>query len=628
MNIIIPIGGSGKRFKDEGYRFPKPLVKAIGKPVLFWLLENLKTKPEDRVFIVYREEFEDYSFSSLIKRSFPGLNKSFIPINYETRGASETTLAALNSMSDDELSKQTIVVDSDSFFNDDIIGSSKQIGGNVIFYFNDDDEQPIFSYIKTDSAGIVLDIREKEKISSNACAGAYCFESGSILRDSILEVIRQEIKQKNEFYISNVYSFMLSKNMIISSSLVSDFKCLGTPNQLKSFCSNFNRSSKKLRVCFDLDNTLVSYPDVEGDYSTVRPIDKNIRMLKNLKQAGHEIIIHTARRMKTHKGNSAKVVADIGRLTIDTMEKFGIEYDELYFGKPYADFYIDDLSVSAYDDLEREIGFYDVHPDARSHNSIEVQDTFVVKRSEKLTGEKYWYQNIPKGIENFFPKPIEIGENHIKLEKINGLTFSYLYTNLILTEKHLRTLVSGLTIIHSSNRGVYSKELYENYLPKFEKRLSQYDYYGHFPDFQEVRDKITHFFQEYEGHELARSTVVHGDPVFSNIFWDDKDKIRMIDMRGMNGDTPSIFGDAIYDYAKVYQSICGYDFILTGRKRDEVYIADMKKKFELIMAEKFGDSTLILRHITASLLISLIPLHNDEKCSRYYELAKDILKNA
>ena len=46
--------------------------------------------------------------------------------------------------------------------------------------------------------------------------------------------------------------------------------------------------------------------------------------------------------MKTHKGNLGGVIADIGRVTFDTLEKFDIPYDELYFGKPHAHFYIDD----------------------------------------------------------------------------------------------------------------------------------------------------------------------------------------------------------------------------------------------------------------------------------------------
>jgi len=59
---------------------------------------------------------------------------------------------------------------------------------------------------------------------------------------------------------------------------------------------------KKQRYCFDLDNTLVTFPTIPGDYSSVLPIQQNIDMLNYLKKLGHEIIIYTARRMKTHKG--------------------------------------------------------------------------------------------------------------------------------------------------------------------------------------------------------------------------------------------------------------------------------------------------------------------------------------
>jgi hypothetical protein len=42
MNILIPIGGIGSRFRTEGYRFPKPLINIEGRPMLFWLIDHLK----------------------------------------------------------------------------------------------------------------------------------------------------------------------------------------------------------------------------------------------------------------------------------------------------------------------------------------------------------------------------------------------------------------------------------------------------------------------------------------------------------------------------------------------------------------------------------------------------------
>ena len=46
--------------------------------------------------------------------------------------------------------------------------------------------------------------------------------------------------------------------------------------------------------------------------------------------------------MRTHSGNTAKVIADIGKTTLDWLAKYDIPYDEIMFGKPWADIYIDD----------------------------------------------------------------------------------------------------------------------------------------------------------------------------------------------------------------------------------------------------------------------------------------------
>ena len=86
---------------------------------------------------------------------------------------------------------------------------------------------------------------------------------------------------------------------------------------------------------------------MDNDYTSVEPIQKNINIVKYLKSLGHTIIIYTARRMKTHNGNIGKIISDIGKITLESLDKFNIPYDEIYFGKPFADYYIDDLSLSA-----------------------------------------------------------------------------------------------------------------------------------------------------------------------------------------------------------------------------------------------------------------------------------------
>ena len=65
-----------------------------------------------------------------------------------------------------------------------------------------------------------------------------------------------------------------------------------------------------------------------------------------------------------------------------TLEKFNIPYDEIYFGKPYAHVYIDDLAVNCYDDLEKELGFYTDNISPRDFNEIKSSNKFSISHFE------------------------------------------------------------------------------------------------------------------------------------------------------------------------------------------------------------------------------------------------------
>jgi capsule biosynthesis phosphatase len=624
MNIIIPIGGSGKRFQEENYILPKPLVKSLGKSIIFWNIENIKSSSEDIIYIVYRKEFDTFNFQDLINNKFRDKNIKFVKIENDTRGASETVLYALNEIPQENLEDVTLILDSDNFYIDDVVGISREMKNNVIFYTMDDGDSPIFSYIKRDQSGVVTDIKEKERISDLACVGAYCFKSGSLLKNAIKEILITGEKHRNEYYVSDVYKKLIKSGEKILSHEVNNFTCLGTPNQLKSFSSNFSNAGEKYRFCFDLDNTLVTYPRVKNDYSTVEPISRTVNFCNFLKELGHTIIIYTARRMRTHNGNVGAVIGDIAKTTIDTLNRFNIKYDELYFGKPYAHFYIDDLAVKSFDDLEKETGFYNIHPKARSHNKIDFKENTVLKHSVSIEGERHFYENIPADISKYFPKLIEAGENFIRISKVEGIPISFLNTSRILNEKTIIRILLAIDDIHSSSAKPTHNDLYWNYYEKFKKRIDGYDFTG-YKGFDVIKDSILVFLNSYQENKRGNFTVIHGDPVFTNILINNVDELKFIDMRGKVGEEETIFGDSLYDYSKVYQSIIGYDFVLMGKELDLDYINENKRIFKSFIIEKFGGECFSeIQWITKSLLISLIPIHNDEKCHSYFDLLNNV----
>jgi capsule biosynthesis phosphatase len=99
------------------------------------------------------------------------------------------------------------------------------------------------------------------------------------------------------------------------------------------------------RFCFDLDNTLCELKLKDQEYSEVLPKPGAVEYLKSLKDSGHYIIILTARNMLTHNNNIGKIIANQAPIVIEWLKKHNFIYDELHFGKPYADYYIDDKAI-------------------------------------------------------------------------------------------------------------------------------------------------------------------------------------------------------------------------------------------------------------------------------------------
>lgn len=100
-----------------------------------------------------------------------------------------------------------------------------------------------------------------------------------------------------------------------------------------------------MRICIDLDGVICEIRKPEQTYAEVVPRPGAVGKIRSLKKAGHYIIIYTARHWKTCNGNIGLILARQGLTTLQWLERYGIPYDEVHFGKPYADVYIDDDAV-------------------------------------------------------------------------------------------------------------------------------------------------------------------------------------------------------------------------------------------------------------------------------------------
>ena len=656
FNIIIPLGGLGKRFNDANYSFPKPLIKVYGKCIINWVIDCIPLKNVDSIIIPYNRILSNYNFESKLKKDYPTIHFIFYKLEKETRGAAETVLLSIdhyiqnNNNNDNEnnnnknnknnnnkdLDIPVICMDGDNFYTTHII--DKWNYDNGICLFEDLEPYEIYSYVKLNSNnGTISDIIEKKKVSNFASTGMYLFSSILKLRHYCQYTINNDIIQKGEYYLSSVFKSMINMGETIYPYYISkeSFKCLGTPIQVKLFTQNNLDLMPVKRYCFDLDNTLVSYPQVKGDYTTVLPLEENIKLLRKLKALGNTIIIYTARRMLSKLGNIGKVLKDQGQIVFETLEHFNIPYDEIYFGKPYADFYIDDLAINAFSNLDKELGFYDNEIECRDFNSIENKDDSVKKISKEkngLKGEINYYLILPEILSHLFPTMLDyddINYQWYKMTKINGVPISKLFLDEELKKEHIDLIISNIDTIHQydlnhlkNKESGNHKDIYKNYVTKLKSRYeNNKDFYSNFKKIETTYFNLLEQIKIYEEKDEGKLSMIHGDLVFTNILIDKNNNIKFIDMRGKLGDKCTNIGDIYYDYAKIYQSLIGYDEILMNKNLNLIYKNEMIRYFETLIIKKFNLDVLNnIKLITKTLLFSLLPLHNNSKCVNYYEL--------
>ena len=99
-------------------------------------------------------------------------------------------------------------------------------------------------------------------------------------------------------------------------------------------------------LVIDIDKTLTLGD--HKDYKMVSPNIEIVNKVKEYKKLGFNIILYTARNMRTYENNIGKINAKTLPIIFKWLEKHSIPFDEIYVGKPWCGdegFYVDDKSI-------------------------------------------------------------------------------------------------------------------------------------------------------------------------------------------------------------------------------------------------------------------------------------------
>jgi GTP:adenosylcobinamide-phosphate guanylyltransferase len=586
MNVIIPMMGTGSRFATEGYRQHKSFVMASGKTII----ERVVSPLYDAYGTIHIACSKDNA--QILSKLFPSSVVKCIVLQHSD-GAADTIRQAVYEMPKND--EPLLCVDSDTILTPTAINIIPE-SGNAIMTFKDLFRTGMYSYLSV-HGDYIDDIVEKEAISYIANAGVYLFESAMV---AYYACDLPKIGGREQ-YLSHAVKNSLRRREWKHADITGLFHCVGTPAQLKQYCDKIAVYGKVF--CFDLDKTLLY--DVISD---PRPIQHTVDYCNHLYDRGGRIVVHTARGMLSRNGNVEAIERELRPIVEERLSEAGIKYHELIMGKPYADVYIDDKAISALEDLEKATGvYYDVDTTCRHHHSIKVVDNRVRKVGD-VAAESDYYKAFPaRLLRAYFPQVIEATGEELVLEKIATHTYSSLVVTGQLTEHHLTDLLDALYDIHhtESMTNVSDWGYRTKVLERYDGNVELYSQLG-IP-----RDIIFACLQNiYRLH----GGIIHGDPVFSNVF----EGVKLIDPRGSWDGVHQLYGDIYYDYAKVLQCLYGYDFIMHNMDIEHGYLSKLRRVFYDWFTPKYpmDNATLELRSRVSLLIMSMIPLHreNMDRC--------------
>jgi len=234
LNVLIPMAGAGSRFEKAGYTFPKPLIDVNGKPMIQVVVDNLNLDAHF-IYVVQSSHRVKYNLDTLLNLITP--NCSIIEVDGVTEGAACTALMAKDLINNDSPlffanSDQYVEWNSNEFMYK--MQETNFDGGIVTFKST----HPKWSFAKLDENNFVSMVAEKNPISDLATVGYYFWKNGADFVKYAEQMINNNIRVNNEFYVCPVFNEAINDGKKIITFNASKMWGLGTPEDLDFFLKN------------------------------------------------------------------------------------------------------------------------------------------------------------------------------------------------------------------------------------------------------------------------------------------------------------------------------------------------------------------------------------------------------
>ncbi len=292
-----------------------------------------------------------------------------------------------------------------------------------------------------------------------------------------------------------------------------------------------------MRIVFDLDDTISTH--INRDYENATPILETVEKMRQLKEDGCEIVIHTARGQVSCNGDLALIEARNRAQIIRWLKKHDVPCDELIFGKPIGDLYVDDKAVNLADFHSGTFGM--LHGGGSNKPIYRLGKTVkkMLGSVEDTARFREWVEDNAGACK--FPRVISCLYNAVYMDFIEGKNLVDCFTDedfakvlfTILEFSKRRKAAFDITPHIEILEGNYSSDKEMNGIIDLCKRF------------------ITHHKEAFHRH----ASYSHGDMILSNIIKGDDGQLYFIDPRYFRESSSYLL-----DFAKLRMSLSGYEY--------------------------------------------------------------------
>ncbi|MEO7682667.1 MAG: nucleotidyltransferase family protein, partial [Gemmatimonadaceae bacterium] len=201
MKVIIPLAGKGTRLRPHTHITPKPMMKVAGKPVMSYILDDLKKlgTVEQIVYITghLKEKVEEFARAS-----------TDIPSVFIEQKVQDGTAGAI-ALSREYVDQPVLIIFVDTIFDADL-GVMKSVDADGIIWVKEVEDYQRFGVVVTDKDGNMTQIIEKPKtpISKRANIGLYYIRNWKLLFEGIDHVLRSP-KNMGEYFLTDAFQYMI-----------------------------------------------------------------------------------------------------------------------------------------------------------------------------------------------------------------------------------------------------------------------------------------------------------------------------------------------------------------------------------------------------------------------------------